>query len=60
MGQSGFGRGERVRHHGSLAPTHEGRDKGAATGRSPNFAECAWNEVPLQRKDPLNYRTVVI
>ena len=27
--------------HGSLAPTHEGRDKGAASGRSPNFAGCA-------------------
>lgn len=38
----------------------EGGTKARPMVRSPNFAGCARNEVPLRRKDPLNYRTVVI
>ncbi|KAK1134793.1 hypothetical protein K0M31_007564 [Melipona bicolor] len=38
--------------HGSLAPTHEGRDKGAASGRSPNFAGCATKRGAVAAQGP--------
>lgn len=44
-----LGENDSTGHHGSSAPTHGGRDKGAAL-RSPNFAACVRNEMPLRRK----------